>query len=1047
MTDDEPADDELLDLICQLEDLYDQGRLPTPSVLAGYPPELVEKLTKRAEKIVALNRFWEGAVGNDKKSRDGEILEVKPALASYRPFKLHARGGLGEVFLAHDVSLGRDVALKLIQEERAHEHLTYERFSREARITARLQHPGVVPVYAIGAGTDGRPYYAMRFIAGETLRAAIVRLHKPPATEPLDAKHIVFQQLIRRFLSVCETMAYVHQLEVLHRDLKPSNIILGPYGETLVVDWGLAKDMRRADTLEDQAAHGGNGSLDSDITFAGQTLGTPSYMSPEQAAGAWAEVGRQSDVYSLGATLFEILTGQSPFPGSDLVAVIDRVRRGDLERPRRINPRAPAALEAVCLKTMARLPEGRYADARELADEIERWLADSPVHAYREPWAVRARRWRRRHRALVTGVSAATVIAVIGLAVLTIVLTSKNRQLDKQRTRAEDRERLALDAVKRFRDVLVRNDDLRNRPDLHGLRQVLLREPLDFFRELRTQIMASEEPGSGAPMKLISANVELAETTRELGDPENALRAYNEALGLIDKIAMPGNSFEARTIRARILNALGDILRRTGRVADAMQAFQASLESLELLSHERPADVDLATRLANAHNNVGILLAEQKETDAAIGAYQSAIQVRARCARDNPTNHGLQARLADSYYNLGIALSDAGRVTQALGAYQSAIHTREQLSREHPEIAEYQMDLANNQNNLGALFEEMNRPADALQAFRAALAIREKLTATYPSVNRYRADLSTSYFNVGHMLGLDHQPQLAQSSLESAERISRQLAADFPAVVEYRADLGRILTEMGDILAEDRQWEKALVPYHAAIGFRRALHQEHASLPEYHAELALSQLSIGHLLRSMGRDDEATGFLSEAAETNAQLAHNHPTIPDYPAALGASLAELAKIEMGKAHWTKALELLERALPPLRTGLAASSDYADYRKNLEGCLADLARVCLQLGSPARTLGSARELASLKPVTNDPYLDTAGILAGYSTRVPTADAREFVTVSIELLKQAIASNKNACAMAAASQALKPLRVSREFQELVLDPLMPSQPFSTR
>ncbi len=365
----------------------------------------------------------------------------------FQVLRPHATGGLGVVSVARDTELGREVALKEIQLGYAADAASRGRFVREAEITGGLEHPGVVPVYGLGKYADGRPYYAMRLVRGETLQEAARKLH---AGEP---GHTL-RGLLTRFVAVCNAVGYAHSRGVLHRDLKPANVMLGPYGETLVVDWGLAKVVGRdrADSTSGEQTlqpPSGEGSL----TQAGSALGTPSFMSPEQARGEVNAPGPATDVYSLGATLYAVLAGQAPVRGRDTAEILEKVRQGNWPPPHEVKPSVPRALDAVCRKAMALKPEDRYGSALELAADVERWLADEPVKAWREPWPTRARRWARRHRTVVVGAAAAALVALFAGAA-GLLWWQHEQALRRQE---QDRRLAAADAaLQRVGDLLAR---------------------------------------------------------------------------------------------------------------------------------------------------------------------------------------------------------------------------------------------------------------------------------------------------------------------------------------------------------------------------------------------------------------------------------------------------------------------------------------------------------------------------------------------------------------------------------------------------------------
>ena len=324
----------------------------------------------------------------------------------------------------------------------------------------------------------------------------------------------------------------------LHRDLKPDNVMLGNYGETLVVDWGLAKAIGAREEVTP------TGSLtlrlsgpDSGLTQAGHVLGTPAYMSPEQASGQNAELGPASDVYCLGATLYHLLTGRAPFGGNNAYAILEGVCRGQFPRPREVDATVPAALEAVCLKAMSLRSQDRYATAKDLADDIEHWLADEPVVAYREPLRQRLGRWRRRHPALVTGTAALAFAALVALGVGSLLLSQEQgRTLNEQQAKLAEQDRRALAQVNALLDaspqavpnILQGLEDYRDqvRP---RLRQVLEESRSVQHRTRAALALLAEDPSQVALLRrrLLEADV----------DPEEILLLRDRLAGHKETLA------------------------------------------------------------------------------------------------------------------------------------------------------------------------------------------------------------------------------------------------------------------------------------------------------------------------------------------------------------------------------------------------------------------------------------------------------------------------------------------------------------------------------
>jgi tetratricopeptide (TPR) repeat protein len=310
--------------------------------------------------------------------------------------QFHARGGMGEVWVAQDTDIGRVVALKKVRQGREGDS---SQFLHEAQITGQLEHPGIVPVHELGLDERGQPFYVMKFVHGRTLNAAIEEYHAACAKTGTPCE-VELLKLLQSFIQLCQTMAYAHHRNVIHRDLKPDNVMVGQFGETLVLDWGLAKvvgkELPEGDETWASIRLSGDGN--SELTEAGTVKGTPSYMSPEAACGKVSEIDQSSDIYLLGGCLYHILTGKKPRHAAKLSDMLQMARTQLPVAPRRIDPAIPRPLDAICMKALALAKTDRYASAAELAQDVERYLAGEPVTAYQENLIERARRWARVHR-------------------------------------------------------------------------------------------------------------------------------------------------------------------------------------------------------------------------------------------------------------------------------------------------------------------------------------------------------------------------------------------------------------------------------------------------------------------------------------------------------------------------------------------------------------------------------------------------------------------------------------------------------------------------
>jgi len=396
-----------------------------------------------------------------------------------------ARGGIGEIYAANDRATGRSMAVKFLRDSAVGDAACREAFAFEAQVTSQLEHPNIVPVYVTGVTVDEQPFYAMRLIPGRTLNAAIRDLHSAQ-TEKGEAKYRSLETtLLGQFALACKAIAYAHDRGVVHRDIKPANIMLGRFGEVVVLDWGLAVRVAR----DERARLSGEESvlmptavLDAPQEPTQSFSGTPAYMSPEQHDGS-RHVGPASDVYGLGATLYHMLTGQPPYAG-DISLIRQTVLANKLVPPSKVKRGISPALEAICLKAMAHDVADRYASPLDLAKDVEHYVADLQVSAYREPALRRAARWGRRHRKFVQ-------LSIVSLFCLLAISTVSAMLLRKLADEEHEARQAALAMAARLAaGTAALQVDARWRILEHESENVLLRNALTI---------RAEEAGEGIP--------------------------------------------------------------------------------------------------------------------------------------------------------------------------------------------------------------------------------------------------------------------------------------------------------------------------------------------------------------------------------------------------------------------------------------------------------------------------------------------------------------------------------------------------------------------
>ncbi|MHC4777088.1 MAG: protein kinase domain-containing protein [Planctomycetota bacterium] len=391
-----------------------------------------------------------------------------------------ARGGMGAIVRIVDNDIRRPVAMKVVLGEDSRERL--ERFVEEAQVTGQLEHPNIVPVHELGLNSTGKVYFTMKLVKGRSLEEIIDSLAD---RDPVVSAEYSLSHLLQVFLKICDALAFAHAKGVIHRDVKPENVMVGRYGEVLVMDWGLAKVRGRTDLAKEEIVKTVRSELDGPEnpapqlanpdeskglgrTMDGDVMGTPAYMPPEQAAGRVSEVDERSDVFALGGVLYKILTHEAPYEGTSVTEVLGKARTGQFVKPRLKSPwlNIPPELQSICLKAMQWKKEGRYGSVDELIEEVRAYQDHRPVRAHRYGLLSRFVRVVRRHPAGSMAGGVALVLLSIGAALMGMVLShaqtvearaeAQAARAEVESARAEMEKRRADDAVVEKRHALGR---------------------------------------------------------------------------------------------------------------------------------------------------------------------------------------------------------------------------------------------------------------------------------------------------------------------------------------------------------------------------------------------------------------------------------------------------------------------------------------------------------------------------------------------------------------------------------------------------------------
>jgi serine/threonine-protein kinase len=723
----------------------------------------------------------------------------------------------------------------------------------------------------------------------------------------------------------------------------------------------------------------------------GQTSGTPAYMAPEQVEGRLDLIDGRTDVYGLGAILFEILVGRPPHEGRDTADVLARIVRGPTPRVRQLDATLPKVVDAICSRAMALRREDRYAEVAQLTADVERYLADEPVSAYAEPWFAQVARWLRRHRTFAL-MAAAMLVMATTISSVAFVLVRDQKEIavaalereTRERRRAETELVLAQNAVDQIMGR-VSNERLAPLPRNEPIRREMLAVALKFCQGL----MVQNPRDPGVRWRTGRAHRQVGGIFQILGRFAEAEEQYAQSIELLSGlVAEDSRSDDYQRDLAAAHVDHGSLLEREGRPKLAEEAFRQARAMCDTLAEQHPDDVDFLVQRAVTDNNLGLLLLATGRPKDAADAHHRALQTYESLARKWPDALDYQQSVATSYNNLGAVLRTVGAFTPAEKAFGHALEIFERLHQKVPDKVDYRLAMAMAAANRAVVLSSLERRDDAEKSYQAAKGEFEKLTAEYPTVDDFRYKLAATLSNHVPSLALAGRPQDALATCERALDLYDQ----------------------------------------------KAVGEDHVPPPA--DERAATLYRLGLLRMDAGQLDRAEPALQQSVEVWRKVIQEHPDQPGLLDQFASAAQALAQVVIQRADFAAARPLVEQALAAEQKAIAliAQPHYQRRERDLYVLLGQTLMVLHEFTRSAKALDASSHVLPDDGAGERRAAELLAQCIGFAQARKAADfdAERWAARSIALLR---AAKEHGALDRAALKAkvFDPLRKRAEFKEL--------------